>query len=454
MERVEVQAFVNEARFNRFHGLILFWCMIILVCDGYDLAVVGVALPAIMDDMQIDATTAGIMASSAFIGMMLGAIILGTLADRVGRPKMMIVCVALFSVFTAAAGLANDPILFSIMRFVAGLGIGGALPIATAQMTEFAPLRLRARLVTLAFTGYAIGGILVALIAKEFVELYGWQSVFFIAGLPVLTIPFLWKTMPESLTFLAKRNRHQEITEIVRRLNPDLPFEDRLRFAAPAGAEQESASLNHLFQDGRGWSTAMIWIAFMTGLFMVYALNSWLTKLMAMAGHSLGSALNFIIIFNIGSIVGAFGGGWLGDRSNIKYVLAGFYLTGALSLAVLGYTTSTIMLFIMFFIVGASTLGTQMLAYAYAADFYPTAVRSTGLGFASGIGRLGAIAAPVVIGGVIALRLPLEQNFIVIGAAGLVGGVAVLLVNQSMAASGSGDVEVKSGSHFQAENAA
>jgi len=145
MHRIDVHKLADESRFNRFHALVLFWGALILVLDGYDLAVVGAAMPAIMKDMGVDAAQAGFMASSALFGMMFGAIFLGTLADRIGRRLMISVCVALFSVFTAAAGLTHDPVSFSVTRFLAGLGIGGVLPIVTAQMAEFAPVKLRAR---------------------------------------------------------------------------------------------------------------------------------------------------------------------------------------------------------------------------------------------------------------------------------------------------------------------
>ena len=185
MHRIDVHKLADESKFNRFHALVLFWGVLILILDGYDLAVVGAALPSIMKDMGVDATQAGFMASSALFGMMFGAIFLGTLADKIGRPLMISICVALFSVFTAAAGLTHDPVTFSITRFLAGLGIGGVLPIVTAQMAEFAPVRMRARLVTLVFAGYSVGGILVALTGKQLIETYGWQSVFFAALAPV-----------------------------------------------------------------------------------------------------------------------------------------------------------------------------------------------------------------------------------------------------------------------------
>lgn len=434
MHKIDVQKLANEAKLNGFHTQVMFWCFLILVLDGYDLAVVGVALPSIMKDMGIDASQAGFMASSALFGMMFGAIFFGTLADKFGRPLMTVICVSLFSVFTAAAGLTNDPFSFSAMRFIAGLGIGGALPIMTAQMAEYSPSSIRARLVTAVFAGYSAGGVLAAAMGKLLIETYGWQSVFFAAGVPILLIPLILKTMPESISFLIRKNRVADLRIIAKRLVPiDLPPMPEL-FSLPVDNKAD-APIQHLFREGRGLSTVMIWIAFFFGLFMVYALSSWLTKLMAMAGYSLGSALTFVLVFNVGAIVGALIGAWLGEKFNLKCVLASFYALGAASLTLMGYAKSTELLFVMVFVVGASTLGTQFSAYAYAAEFYPTAIRSTGVGFASGVGRMGAILAPILIGALVTMNLPLEQNFMAISVAGLLGTIAVMFINHRVCAS-------------------
>ncbi len=435
MRQIDVHKLADEARFNRFHGLVLFWCALIIIFDGYDLAVVGIALPSIMKDLGVDPTRAGFMVSSALFGMVFGAIFLGTLADRIGRRKAMAICIALFSIFTAAAGLTRDPVAFSVVRFLAGLGIGGVMPNVVAHMTEYAPKKIRATLVTLMFSGYAVGGIVAAILGKGLIETYGWPSVFFAAGLPVLLIPFILKSMPESMPYLLAKGRHDELKVIAARLEPSYRPAASDRLTVPAEDKAGSAPIKQLFKDGRGFSTVMLWLAFFMCLFMVYALSSWLTKLMAGAGYSLGSALTFVLVLNIGAVIGAVGGGWLADKFHIKFVLAAMYALAAVSITLLGQPMPTAALFFVVGLAGASTIGTQIVANAYTGQFYPMAVRSTGLGLALGIGRTGAILAPIVIGILVGMKLPLQQNFIAISIPAVLGMIAVLLIDHRRSAS-------------------
>lgn len=435
MRHIDVHELSDKARFNRFHAGVLLWCALIIICDGYDLAVAGIALPSIMKDMGVTAQNAGFMVSSALFGMMFGAIFLGTIADRIGRRKAIAICIALFSVFTAAAGFTHDPYTFSAMRFLAGLGIGGVMPNVVAQMTEYSPKKIRATMVTLMFSGYAVGGMLAALLGKGLLETYGWSSVFLAAGLPVLLIPVILKTLPESMPFLIRENRLDELKQIVARMEPSYRPDAGDRFALPAQDRAEGAPIGKLFQDGRGFSTAMFWIAFFMCLFMVYALSSWLTKLMASAGYSLGSALTFVLVLNFGAVIGAVCGGWLADRFNIKYVLMGMYALAAVSITLLGFKVPTELLFLLVGLAGASTIGTQIVTYAYAGQFYPMAIRSTGIGWASGVGRSGAILAPIAIGTLVGMALPLEQNFMAIAIPAAIAVIAVSLIRHGLSAS-------------------
>ena len=268
MQYIDVHKVVDHAKFNKFHAKVLAWCFLIIIIDGYDIAVAGAALPSIMTGMGVDASTAGFMASSALFGMMFGAIFLGALSDKIGRKLTIAICVFLFSVFTAAAGFSNDPITFSIMRFIAGLGIGGVLPNIVAQMTEYSPKKIRSLMTTFMFSGYAIGGILAAVIGKQFIVEFGWQVVFFAAGVPVLLLPFIMKSMPESLAYLLKRQNQKDLQKVVKDIDPTIQMDTTVVFTQAIKADTVNTPMAQLFKEGRSFSTLMFWGAYFTGLFM------------------------------------------------------------------------------------------------------------------------------------------------------------------------------------------
>lgn len=429
MRQIDIHQAADAASFNAFHGRILLWCALIVIFDGYDLAVAGIAMPAIMKDMGVSATQAGLMASSALFGMMFGAIVLGTLSDRIGRRRVIALCIVLFSVFTAAAGLTHDPILFSLMRFLAGLGIGGVMPNVIAQISEYAPRRLRATLVTVMFSGYSIGGMLAALLGKMMLESLGWPSVFLAALAPVLLAPLILRGLPESMTYLQRTGQTEALRSVLTKLRPDLNVGPDDTFVLPERQDVARAPVAALFTHGRARSTVMFWASCFMCLFMVYALSTWLAKLMASAGYSLGSALTFVLVLNFGAMLGAVGGGWLSDRFPIQRVLVIMYLLAAGSIAVLGQALPSWALFLTVGLAGASTIGTQIVTNAYVSQFYPMAIRSTGLGWALGIGRTGAILAPVLIGALVGMNLPLQSNFLAIALPALIAAATIALVD-------------------------
>ncbi|VWL88532.1 MFS transporter [Burkholderia lata] len=432
MRQFDLQAVIDEARFGRFHAVVLCWCILIMILDGYDLAIVGISLPLIMKAMQISPVMAGVIASSSLFGMMVGSILLGSIADRIGRRPAIVLCVLLFSVFSAAAGAVSSAVAFCALRFLAGLGLGGIAPTCAAQMTEYSPRRMRSMLVSLMFAGYSGGGVLAALLGKTLMENYGWRSIYYAAAVPIVLVPVIWRTLPESLSFLVLKGREADVRRIAQRLMPGQVLQPGDRFAMPKAAAGPTRLLGAIFSEGRAFSTLMFWVTCITNLFMVYGLSSWLTKLMASAGYSLGSALTFVMAMNLGAVVGAIGGGWLADRFNIQRVLIGMYLVAAVSIALLGYNAPTALLYAVVTVAGACTIGTQIVVYAYAGQFYPTNVRSTGVGWAAGIGRLGAMFGPILIGVIVGLALPLRFNFYAMAIPAVIGALAVALVNDRL----------------------
>lgn len=428
MEKVNINETIDNAKFSLFHWKVLVWCLIIIIFDGYDLVIYGVALPLLMQQWSLTAVQAGLLASAALFGMMFGAMIFGTLSDRLGRKKTIMICVTLFSGFTFLGAFATNPVEFAILRFIAGLGIGGVMPNVVALMTEYAPKKIRSTLVAIMFSGYAIGGMTSALLGAWLVKDMGWQIMFLIAGIPLLMLPIIWKFLPESLAFLIKSGKEEQAKQIINKLlptrdihqNTQLVFNENIHHEAPVKA---------LFQDGRAFSTFMFWIAFFMCLLMVYALGSWLPKLMLQAGYSLGASMLFLFALNIGGMVGAIGGGALADRFHLKPVITSMFVIGAAALILLGFNSPQIVLYSLIALAGAATIGSQILLYTFVAQFYPTTVRSTGMGWASGIGRIGAIIGPVLTGALLTFELPHQMNFLAIAIPGVIAAFAIFLVN-------------------------
>ncbi|EPL10494.1 aromatic acid/H+ symport family MFS transporter [Pseudomonas sp. CF161] len=427
MRKIDSNQLIDEARFNAFHWRVLFWCALIIIFDGYDLVIYGVVLPVLMKEWGLSPLQAGALGSYALFGMMFGALFFGSLSDRIGRKKVIAICVILFSGFTVLNGFASTPTQFGICRFIAGLGIGGVMPNVVALMSEYAPKKIRSTLVAIMFSGYSVGGMLSAGLGIVLLPNFGWQSVFYVAVIPLLLLPLILKFLPESVGFMLRQGREDEARQVLQRIEPS--------FVPQAGDEFSKAALKaagapvvQLFRDGRALSTLMLWVAFFCCLLMVYALNSWLPKLMASAGYGLGSSLMFLLVLNFGAIFGAVGGGWIGDRLNLQKVLVAFFVLAALSISLLGFKSPTGLLYGLIAIAGATTIGTQILAYACVAQFYPMAIRSTGLGWASGVGRSGAIVGPILGGALVAIELPLHYNFMAFAIPGAVAALAMCFV--------------------------
>ncbi|MDD2546199.1 MAG: MFS transporter [Burkholderiaceae bacterium] len=433
MKKIDVPKIIDDAKFNSFHWTVLFWCALIIIFDGYDLVIYGVVLPVLMKEWGMSPLQAGALGSYALFGMMFGALIFGPLSDKIGRKKAITMCVVLFSGFTVLNGLARSPLEFGVCRFIAGLGIGGVMPNVVALMSEYAPKKIRSTLVAIMFSGYSVGGMLSAGLGMVLLPSYGWQSVFFVAGIPLLLLPLIMAFLPESVGFMLRQGRHEEATRILQRVQPGFRVQPGDTLEMPA-IQANGTPLLQLFREGRALQTVMLWVAFFCCLLMVYALNSWLPKLMAQAGYSLGSSLSFLLILNFGAIFGAVGGGWLGDKLNLPRVLAVFFAIAAASISLLGFKSPTWLLYTLIAIAGATTIGSQILLYACGAQFYSLAIRSTGLGWASGIGRNGAIVGPILGGALVGISLPLQYNFMAFAVPGAVATVAMLVFSMRQSA--------------------
>ncbi len=427
MRKIDINHVIDEAKFRSFHWNVLFWCTLIIIFDGYDLVIYGVVLPILMDQWQLTPIEAGSLGSIALFGMMVGAMTLGTASDKFGRKKIILLCIVLFSLFTFLCSFSQTPAQFAVMRFIAGLGIGGVMPNVVALISEYAPKKIRSTLVALMFSGYAIGGMLSAGLGIWIVPTWGWEIMFYLGCIPLILLPLIMKMLPESLGFLLRDNKDTKVKAILAKIDPQIIASNQYELTRQDVVIRKIPILD-LFSEKRAISTVAFWISFFMCLLMVYALGSWLPKLMQTAGYPLKSGLMFLFAMNIGGMVGAILGGRMSDKFNLKSVLVIFFILGAIAITLLGFRSNTYFLYFLVMIAGAATIGSQILLYTYVAQYYPMHIRSTGLGWASGVGRIGAIVGPMLGGILMQLGLPHYQNFMAFAVPGIIAALAIALV--------------------------
>ncbi len=426
MRTIDVNEAIDGSPLGGFQWMVVALSALLLIVDGYDVFVAGTVLPTLIAEWDLSKPQAGALQAWALFGMMFGALIFGPLADRIGRRKGIAISFLLFTVSTLLTGFANSPEQFKIFRFFAGLGCGGLMPNAVALMNEYAPKRLRGTLVALMFSGYSVGGMVAAGLGIGLIPSYGWKPMFFIAAVPLLLLPvILWK-LPESLGFLIRQGKQEEAKRIYAKIDPNarLGAADRLVFSE---TKRASASVLELFRHQRTLRTLMLWIAFFCCLLLVYLLSSWLPKVLQEAGYAEKASLLSLFSLNFGGMIGAIAGGWLGDRFGLPKVVVGFFVAAALSIALIGFNPPVVFLFLMVFVAGATTIGTQILLYASVAQLYNLSIRSTGLGWASGVGRIGAIVGPTLGGVLLAQEFPLQQNFLIFAVPAAISALAMLV---------------------------
>ena len=426
MRSINVAQMIGDSKLNSFHFLIIGICSFILLCDGFDMMVYGSVLPSLIEEWGLTSSAAGYIGSLTLFGSLIGCLVCGTLGDKLGRKKVIIFGFIIFNLFTLLAGFAQGPLDFGIYRFVAGLGLGGMPPLIIALASEYSPKMSRSMLIGMVSTGFAVGGMLVALLGIFVIPNLGWQWMFFLGSLPLLTVPLLIKYLPESLVFLVNKGEDERVRTILERVNPT--YESRMGDKFEVNLTAKGMTVTKLFENQRGVSTVAFWITSFMVLLIVYGLGTWLPKLMVEAGFPLKSSLMFLFSLNLGAIVGQVGGGWLADRLGSKRVIVIMFLIGSLSLVLLGFRSPELVMYLLVAIAGACSTGTGCVNNAYASIFYPTIIRSTAIGWSLGIGRFGAVIGPVFGGYLLSLSLPTYINFIGFALPGILAAIAICFI--------------------------
>lgn len=427
MAKINTTEIISNSKFNRFHLGLLAWCFFTILFDGYDLVVYGTVVPLLIEEWKLNPVQAGAIGSYGLFGMMFGAMILGILADRLGRKKGTAISLFLFSLFTFLCGFADNPTTFSIFRFFAGVGLGGIMPNVIALLTDYSPKKIRSMVVSIVLCGYSVGGMLAPAFGITIMPKFGWESVFWFAGAPLLLLPLMYKKLPESSVYLAKTGKKEELFNILKKVNPDFSYSANDEIMEIA-ADEPKVPIVGLFKEKRALSTLMFWIAFFSCLLMVYGLNTWLPKLMIEAGYGLNSSLGFLIALQGGAIIGTLIIARLCDKYGSKKMLVPMYASGAIALTILGFGGNTFVIYLLVAVAGAATIGAQNIVQAYVSQYYPPYIRSTALGMSSGVGRMGGMVGPLLGGFLLSIALPTEMNFIVFAIPGIIATIALSLV--------------------------
>jgi AAHS family benzoate transporter-like MFS transporter len=387
-------------------------CWSAVALEGFDLVVLGVVLPSLLryDDWGLTPATASLISVVGLLGVMVGALTIGTVTDIVGRRKTMLLTVVGFSVLTLLCAFAPDPWTFGALRFLAGLGLGGVLPVALALVNEYAPRGRGGSATTTMMTGYHAGAVLTALLGIVVIERLGWQPMFVVGALPALVlVPLLLRYLPESTSYLRERG-------------------------LGAGERAERNPVTILFRGGYLRATLAFWVTSFMGLLLVYGLNTWLPEIMRAAGYELGAALALLLVLNVGAVLGLLVAGQVANRIGVRRSTIAWFAAASLFLALLSVRLPGIGVYVSVLLAGVFVFSAQVLVYAYVSQLYPAAARGTALGAASGIGRLGAISGPLIGGALLTAGIAYPWGFYIFAGVAALGAVAVAAVASAPAA--------------------
>ncbi|MDI2022039.1 Gentisate transporter [Paenarthrobacter nicotinovorans] len=413
-------------------GLVLFCCWLAILAEGYDVGVLGAVLPALAEykEWNLSPLALGGLGSYALIGMLIGALFIGTLSDLVGRKKMLLASMVIFTITQAGAAWAPTPELFGLFRLIGGLGMGGVIPVAAALTIEYSAPNKRSFNYGLMYSGYSLGIVAAALAALFVLPLGGWRAVIAIGAAPIVLLPVIWKFLPESLEYLETKGRRSEAKALAATLQiadyrPVVP-------AAPVAnggpADPWWKTITTMFSRKYLRSTVFFWISLFCGLVLVYGLNTWLPSIMKKAGYDLGSSLTFLLVFSLASAIGGLLLGRAADKYGKKLILVVFYILGGLGIMLLVFPNTMVVNLLFVAFAGVGSISTSLVLTGYIADYYPAKVRGTATGWALSFARLGAISGPLIGGWIAGSKLPFEANFAIFAGIAVLAAGAVAMI--------------------------
>jgi AAHS family 4-hydroxybenzoate transporter-like MFS transporter len=428
-QTIDVPDYIDKRKLNAFNFQLVVLSFLVIMVDGYDITVAGFAVPQLAQAWGITNPGAfGPALGASLIGMLFGAPLLGHVGDRYGRKTAILISYVIFGVFTLATAWVGSLGQLALLRLLAGVGIGGLLPNVIALNAEFAPRRLQATAVIVSFAGITIGGSLPGPIAIYLMPHYGWPILFYLGGLvPLLLAGLIAAMLPESIRFLALKDRQAEAAAMVQRMDPGTVLPQGVRFTVQLG---QKLPFRKLFEGRLAIMTPLLWALFVVNLMAYFFLVLWMPTLLQAAHVPARQAALATTLLQIGGCLGSWAIAVPLDRRGMLPIVALFVISVPV-IGAIGYVAARqdpFWLMVIVMLAGFCTLGAQSGLNAISAILYPTALRSTGSGSAFGIGRVGAIAGPFVGGWLIGLKFPVQDLYMIATIPFVVGAVVAFIL--------------------------
>jgi len=430
---VNIADIVDNSKMGPFQIGVLVLCSLCLILDGFDVQAMGYVAPALVQDWHISKPDLGPVFGAGLFGVLLGALLFSMAADKIGRRPVLIGATVFFSVLTLLTAQASTLQQLLALRFITGMGLGCIVPNALALVGEYSPRRMRVTMMMVAGAGFTAGAALGGLISAWLIPVFGWRAVFYFGGAaPLLLSAAMFFLLPESLHFLVLRGKSPDtIGKWLRRIDPSV---------ASGGAQyvvheekRGGIPVIHLFRNGRAAPTILLWIVNFLNLLNLYFLSNWLPTLIKDAGYSTSKAVLAGTTLQVGGIIGTFALSWFINRLGFIPSLTTCFVIASVSIALIGQPAlSLTLLFAVVFVAGFCVVGCQPAVFALAATYYPTYLRSTGIGWGSGIGRIGAIIGPVLGGELIRLNWSAHELFTAAAIPAVISAVVMFSLRSAM----------------------
>lgn len=388
---------VQRLPVGKFHYTLLWVIGLGWMFDAMDTGLISFILTKMATEWNMSPAEKGWVVSIGFVGMAIGAVCSGALADRWGRRNVFAVTLVTYSIATALCAFAPNLTWLLVFRFIVGLGLGGQLPVAVTLVSEYIPAQVRGRFIVLLESFWGLGWLVAALVSYFVIPSYGWHVAFLIGGLPALYVFMILKKVPESVPYLINRGRIEEAHALVQKLERECGVEVIQQIEVKPVATKQSVSFSQLWSNPFAKRTLMLWLIWFGIVYSYYGIFTWLPSLLVKQGYSIVQSFEYVLVMILAQLPGYIAAAWLVEKLGRKWTLAGFIGLCAISAYFFGQANTVTLIMFWGCLMSFFNLGAWGVLYTYTPEQYPTNIRAFGSGWASAIGRMGGIVAPLVV---------------------------------------------------------